>query len=95
MPVYCYTCTTHGYMELVRGMRDADPDCPYCGARLERRFTPPQTMIRDDDFSNENGGRGRYHPSLADRMYDPKAYIQSRSDCEEKCKARDIAFERV
>lgn len=39
-----------------------------------------------NDFSSENGGRGRYNPQLAKKPNDPNAYVKNVNEVKSKAK---------
>lgn len=64
MPAYDATCPScMSETEVTCAIKDRDIQrCP-CGGILMRIIkTPPLVKNDDEDFSNENSGRGRYNP---------------------------------
>jgi putative FmdB family regulatory protein len=49
MPVYEFSCGECGSFDLVRPVADveAPAECPSCGTRARRRFTPPGLALLD------------------------------------------------
>ena len=94
MPTYDYTCDTCGTFELIHGMRETVTRCPHCGGVVFKNVALPQMIIRDTNWSHENGGRGRYSHQLADYRGDPRAYVKSVDDLSEKAKRRGFGVSK-
>ena len=71
MPLYLYTCTVHGTLEVRRPLAEAGTPCPcpFCGQSTERIYTPPNIprtphWIREGLAREE---RSRHEPRIATR----------------------------
>lgn len=66
MPTYEYVCVCGRRVDILRDVdqRNDPAECPRCHARMERAVTMPHIRPDADDFSSENGGKGRYNPQL-------------------------------
>lgn len=104
MPLYEYGCNTCGAVfDAMRMVEDRDrPIACACGFNATRRMTVPQRPTGSaTDFSDENGGRGRFIPQLAQvtkdasgaRVYsqaDPGAFAKSQSHALELARNRGL-----
>lgn len=69
MPSYSWRCQACGCSFDVYNTinnRDNGDDCPDCGSsKVRREVTAPAIRPESlDDFSSENGGKGRYNPQM-------------------------------
>jgi len=83
MPRYDYECDCGLMWEEEHDMRDHLIRCGSCGRRARKVLSSP-TVIMDQDWSSENGGRGRYCCQIGEKRNDPNAYCKSPRDAEEK-----------
>jgi len=85
MPAYDYHCLACNHKtELLHSMADCDKRhrCPKCGVAMGRYLTACPTMRGDlNDFSTENGGKGRWNPQL-------REHVTSVNDAVSRGKAR-------
>lgn len=70
MPTYTYECPKHGEFDAVAPMCDsAKPHrCAQCRRMARRVITATQYRVQDD-WSLENGGRGRAITQISDKVY--------------------------
>lgn len=94
MPTYDYTCETCGTFEAFHWMRESVDRCPQCGGVVLKGISLPQMIIKDNNWSHENGGRGRYSHQLAEYRGDPRAYAKSVDDLSEKAKRRGYSVSK-
>lgn len=68
MPSYSWRCQACGCsFDVYNTINDREngEDCPDCGSnKVRREVTAPAIKCDLDDFSSENGGKGRYNPQL-------------------------------
>ena len=53
----------------------------------------PVTRGDKNDFSTENGGKGRYNPQMAKHPHDQNAYFTSVNAVKEEAKKRGLSYE--
>ena len=84
MPLYDKYCPTCGTVsEYFTSMSESAnvPDCS-CGGKCVKTITTPPMVYGDlNDFSTENGGKGRFNKQLNE-------YVTSVADSNRKAKAR-------
>lgn len=84
MPVYEYECKTCGevYEEIFSMSAYPKRIKCLCGAMADKVvLTAPSIAPDQNDFSQENNGRGRYNPQL-------RTFVKSKQDTIDKGKAR-------
>jgi putative FmdB family regulatory protein len=87
MPLYEYDCENCGPVEVEHRMGE-HPSCR-CGGTLTRDYrTPPCISTDAEDWSQENGGKGRYISQMASKQDDPNAFFQSRKDVHKECASK-------
>ena len=85
--------------------RDLIPTCACGRAESHRVFSMPHVQM-DNDFSKENGGKGRFMPQLARHVKDksgaetydqkdPNAFCRSQRDALDKCKSMGLVAEKA
>lgn len=100
MPTYQYTCRNlkclHTFDDF-KNVRDRDDftPCPVCKCASHRDVTFPAKVEGDiADWSNENGGKGRYCPQAARFPKDPKGYMKSRQKLIDYAKGKGLTASR-
>lgn len=86
MPIYSYACDCGETQDLVREVSQRhDTVICKCGKEMYRDYTQGPTIRPDlDDFSSENGGRGRWNRQLNE-------YTRSVKHTMERAKARGFS----
>jgi putative FmdB family regulatory protein len=103
MPIYEYECADCGYRaDEFRMLDDRNTPgvCPQCGHALERAFltAPCAKGPWETDWSNENGGRGRYIGQLQTTLgskKDSNAYCRSQREAIDKASSRGLKASKV
>ncbi len=70
MPLYSYECSNeacHSVDSIMSGMNDKRPQfriCPLCSSKMYRDFSTSEATGFADDWSAENGGKGKWIPQF-------------------------------
>lgn len=98
MPLHDGICTACGQIEFFIHITERVPKrCPNCDAKGFKKLfmtVPPRVMGDIADWSNENGGKGRYCPQAGKKVADPDAYFTSRQKFEDWGLARGYTVNR-
>ncbi len=102
MPTYeahCSACAASFDFISPIATRNKVPKCVTCGSkRTSREYRTAAGVAMDQDWSSENGGRGRFIDGLAKvspdgssyDQKDPNAFCQSQRDALNKCSKRGL-----
>ncbi len=104
--LYQHWCPDCGEMELERKMSAPTPTkCPRCHKNILQRDYTTIHFVRPVDMhqENENGGLGKYYPSLGNKWLDPKtktkpnpkAYSRTRDGAIESAKRQGLSVEKA
>jgi hypothetical protein len=92
MPIYCYCCPKCDvHCDVSKTMRNAGRTerCPECRSRMERDYSSEKKfgVVDPDDWSRDNGGRGRRNPQL-DAESGDQTYFRSKREMVSYLKGR-------
>jgi putative FmdB family regulatory protein len=89
---YDYQCPRcNALTESEHGMHDAPAVICHCGTRMRKLISLVAfhtSAGAGNDWSNENGGRGRMINQLADKPGDPNAYARNPDEAYRKARAK-------